>query len=219
MEEYTIRKATLNDLPFIADVILAAEKGVSSKLSYSTLFDLPEAKVKELIVSMLDEEIDGCEFSVSSYLITEFEGQPVAGLGGWIEGFYDGESSKILKSNLLSFTFPKESIKALISNSDLISSILIDRTKMTLQLEYGYVLAEHRSKRLLEPMIHMHVNNAKQAYPDLKQIQFQCFKNSVRVVSLFTKLGYELIKEVEIENDKILEYLPDRTKLLMEKKL
>ncbi len=217
MSEYVIRKATLKDVPFLAEVIVAAEKGNTGNMSYSTLFSLSEAKVFEMIVAMLEEEIDGCEFSLSSYLVTEFGGQPVAALGGWIEGFNDNPSSKILKSNLISFTFPKESIQRLISNSNMISDILIDRESLTLQLEYGYILKEHRGKKLLEPLIQQHVENALAVYPALKKVQFQCFKNTTQVIHLFGKLGYYIAKEVQARNEEVANFLPDRVKLLMEK--
>jgi N-acetylglutamate synthase-like GNAT family acetyltransferase len=217
MGEYYIRKATLKDVPFLAEVIVAAEKGNTGNMSYSTLFNLTESKVEELIIAILGEEIDGCEFSLSSYLVTEFDGKPVAALGGWIEGFEENTSSKILKSNLISFIFPKESIQALISNSNMICDILIDREMMTLQLEYGYILKDHRGKKLLEPLIHKHVENALSIYPDLKKVQFQCFKNTTQVVHLFEKLGYYIAKEVHAKNEEVSNFLPDRVKLLMEK--
>ena len=95
MNEYIIRKAALKDISFLADIVIAAEKGNSDKLSYSTLFNLSEKKVKELIIAMFEEEIDGCEFSLSSYLITEYNGLPVAGFGAWVEGLSENTPSKI----------------------------------------------------------------------------------------------------------------------------
>jgi len=57
------------------------------KLSYSTFFNLSEEQVRSYIIRMFEEEVDGCEFSLSSYLLYEYEGNPVASVGGWIEGF------------------------------------------------------------------------------------------------------------------------------------
>ena len=47
---------------------------------------MSEQSVKELIIEMLKQEVDQCEFSVKSFIIVEFEGKPVGGFGGWIEG-------------------------------------------------------------------------------------------------------------------------------------
>jgi hypothetical protein len=68
-------------------------------------------------------------------------------------------------------------------------------------------------------MIIMLEENALQVYPDLERAQMQCFKNSVRAIAQLSKIGYQVVKEVVAENSEILTYLPDRTKLLMEKKI
>ena len=135
MEGYSIRRALEKDIPFLADVVIAAEKGNSETLSYATLFNFSEEKVKDLIIAMFEEEIEGCEFSVDSYLIVEHEGKPVASFSAWIEGL-DGTASKILKSNLISYTFGKEAIEFLISKQDIIKDILTEREELTLQFEY-----------------------------------------------------------------------------------
>jgi hypothetical protein len=219
MSEYSIRPATLMDVPFLAEVIVAAEKATTDKLSYSTLFDLTESKVIELLISILEEEIDGCEFSLSSYLVIEFEGQPVAAFAGWIEGFGENIASKIIKSNLISYTFPKDSLQALISRSHIISDILVERESLTLQFEYGYVAKEHRGNHLLDMLENKLVENALKQYPELKKVQFQCFKNSTKTVSLFEKLGYHIANEISSKNNEVLNYLPDKVKLVMEKNL
>lgn len=64
-----------------------------------------------LIISMLEEEIDGCELTLSSYYGNEYKKEPVSGSSPWIEGFGGCMPSKILKSNLISYTFGKESIE------------------------------------------------------------------------------------------------------------
>ena len=46
---------------------------------------------------MLKQEVDQCEFSVNSFIIVEFEGKPVGGFGGWIEGFEGALPSKNIK--------------------------------------------------------------------------------------------------------------------------
>lgn len=77
MNEYLIRKAKAADIPFLADVVIASEKGMSDNLSFTTLFNIPEDRAKELIINMFEEEIDGCELSLSSFIVTEYNGQPI----------------------------------------------------------------------------------------------------------------------------------------------
>ena len=63
---YSFRKASKKDIPYLAKIIIEAEKSNSEKLSYSSLCNLSEQSVKELIIEMLKQEVDECEFSVNS---------------------------------------------------------------------------------------------------------------------------------------------------------
>jgi len=217
MEDYLIRKATINDLSFLADGIIAAEKSNTDMLSLSTLFNLSETIVKNKIIAMLDEEIDGCEFSVSSFLITEYDRKPVAAVGGWIEGFVEDVPSKILKSNLIGFIFPKESIKFLQAHADIIEDIQIARERYSLQIEYVYVDNAHRGKRLAELLIKEHLKNGLSAYPNLGKAQVQVFNNNLSAIKLYERIGFRIVKSYKSNNKRILEFLPSNEKLLMEK--
>jgi len=42
MTDYLIRQATNSDIPFLAEAVMSAEKGVSNKCIYSTLFNISE---------------------------------------------------------------------------------------------------------------------------------------------------------------------------------
>ena len=55
-QEYLIKKATINDVGFLADVIIGAEKSFTNNLGLANFFELSEEKVKELIIAMLQEE-------------------------------------------------------------------------------------------------------------------------------------------------------------------
>lgn len=216
---YSIRKATSDDLVFLAEVIIEAEKSGTDKLSLSTLFNLTESKVKEYIISMLDEEIDGCEFSVSSFLIIEYDKKTVAAFGGWIEGFEDEMSSQILKSNLISYTFDRENIQFLKSKAHLLKNILIDREDKSLQLEYLYVASEHRGKQLSNRLIEQHIINAKTLFPELKKVQVQVFKNNIGAIKTYQNNGFSIAKSFKADTTEILDYLPFDEKYVMEKTL
>jgi len=217
MDDYIFRDATLDDIPFVADVIINAEKSSSDKLGFSLLFNLPEDKVKELIMAMLAEEVDGCEFSLSSFLIVEYKGFPVASSGGWIEGFHDSTPSKILKSNLLSFTFPPESLQYLKEKSYLLQDMYLERENLALQMEYAYVSREHRGNNLAAAIVTKFIERALIEYPGLKKVQVQCYKNNVPSIRLLSTLGFTEEKSVKSDAPEVLDYLPFNVKILMEK--
>ncbi len=217
MNEYLIRKAIPADIPFLADVVIASEKGMSDRLSFTTLFNKTEEEAKELIIQMFEEEVDGCELSLSSFIVTEFEGKPVSGSGAWIESFGGNLPSGILKSNLISYTFGKESIGYLKTKSDIVKGVLIDREPMTLQLEYFHTKNEHLGKGLDDGLMNYIETQALAAYPELKKVQCQIFKNSVFSIKILLRHGFKITGSYKADNEEVFEYLPFNEKLLMEK--
>lgn len=217
MSEYLIRKAKPSDIPFLADVVIASEKAMSDRLSFTTLFNKPEEEVKQLIIQMFEEEVDGCELSLSSFIVTEFEGQPISRSGAWIEGFNGNMPSGILKSNLISYTFGKESIEYLKTKSHIVKDVMIDREPMTLQLEYFHIKNEHLGKGLDDLLMKRIEENALAEYPELKKVQCQIFKNSVFSIKILLRHGFRIVGSYKSDNDDIFDYLPFNVKLLMEK--
>jgi hypothetical protein len=217
MNEYLIRDAVKEDIPFLADVVIAAEKGGSDKLSFSTLFNLTENEVKDLLIAIFEEEIDGCELSVSSFLVAEYNGELVAASGAWIEKFDGGLSSQILKSNLISYTFTKESIAFLKTKSDIIKDILIEREPLTLQFEYLYIKQDYAGRGIDIELVQKNEKKAVEKYPRLKKAQCQLFKNNIFAVKMAIKKDFKIVRTYKAADSNILDYLAGDEKILMEK--
>lgn len=219
MAEYSIRQAAEKDIPFLAKAIIAAEKGRSDKLSYATLFNVTEQRVQELMIQMLEEDIDGCEFSVSSYCVVDYEGTPVASSASWIENFEGNMPSSILKSNLILHTFDNDSIEFFKTRSHIVKDIVIEREPLSLQLEYLYIAPDHIGKGLDGMMIGRCIENALGVYPALKKVQGQLFKNSIFAIIALRKIGFTLARCCKAADSDILNYIPFDEKILMEKLL
>jgi len=216
--EYSIRKATIKDVDFLAEVIIGAEKSLTNNLGIANFFELTEEKVKELIIAMLEEEVDGCDFSISSFFIAFYGEKPVGALGGWIEGYFDGMSSNLLKSNLISFNFPKENLQKAQGKMDMIQEMLhIERPMGTYQLEYVYVDSDHRGKRITQQLMDVHLAYAKQMDPNVTKAQLSCFENNESIIRAHERNGYQRIKRYVCDNEDILKYLPFNVKVLLEK--
>ncbi len=217
MIKYNFRRARKKDIPFLAEIVIEAEKSNSNKLSYSTLFNISQKTAYKWIIKMFEAEIDYCEFSVSSFLVVEADGQLIGGFGGWIESFSDNIPSKILKSNLILSTFSNKSIVYLKNKSQTIRNIIIEREAMTLQLEYLFICEEHRGKNITDKLINIHINNEKRKLPDLKKVQVQVFKNNIGAIKTYKKNGFKVKKSYKSNSKEILNYLPFGEKYLMEK--
>jgi RimJ/RimL family protein N-acetyltransferase len=216
--EYVIRKATIKDVNFLAEVIIGAEKSLTENLGIANFFELTEEEVKTYIIAMLEEEVDGCDFSISSFFIAWYGDKPVGALGGWIEGYYDGMSSNLLKSNLISFVFPKENVLKAQAKMEMIKEMLhIERPMGTYQLEYIYVDNDHRGKRITQQLMDVHLAYARQLDPNVTKAQLSCFENNDSIIKAHERNGYLRIKRYVCDNKDILNYLPFNVKVLLEK--
>lgn len=216
---YTIRKATINDIEFLVDVIIGAEKSMTDNLGLVTFFEITEEQLKKFIISMLEEEIDGCEFSISSFFVACYGDKPVAALGGWLEGYYDNMPSALLKANLIGFTFPKENILKAQTKFEIIKDIQFEKEKGAYQLEYSFVNSEHRGKRLTQQLMKAHLDYAKELDPNVCKAQLQPFENNEIIIRVHEGSGYKIVKRFESKNKDILKYMPYNVKVLMEKSL
>lgn len=212
--EYIVRPATLKDIEFIIETIVQAEKGGTDKFSLSTLFNLSEHEVRFYLKNILEEEIDGCEFSLSSFLVAEYDGECVAAVGGWIEGDNeDGQSSAVLKANLIGFHFPPQSLVFANGKSEIINDIKIDRIWNSCQIEYVFVDSNHRGNNLAGKLIHAHIENANKC----TTCYIQLFSNNEVAINSYKKMGFKIEETFLSKNVEIEFYLPFSQKIVMKK--
>ncbi len=218
--EYNFRRANVKDAVFISKVIIEAEKSGTDKIGMANVFNLTETELQTYLIQILKEEIDGCEFSVSSFILAEYDNKPVAGVGGWIEEENEDEQqSAILKSNLISYFFPKENVLLLQKKQELLKDVQIIREPHTHQLEFGFVDENHRGKGLITKLFEEQIRCAKIQNPKIKKSQLQAFENNVKGIRAYERGGYKTILRKESTNSDILKYLPWNVKIVMEKEL
>ena len=214
--DYIIRQATTDDISFIVDTIIAAEKSGTEVLGLSTLFEIPEEEIRGLLANMLDEEIDGSEISISSFLIAEKNGTPIAAVGGWIECVNEDElPSSILKANLFQYYIPLANIQKMSANSEAIEDTLIERVPNTYQIEYVYTTPEFRGMGLVQELLNKHEERAT----GCDTMCVQVFRNNTSAIKAYEKFGFQIAETHTSSNLKAIEYLPDNVKLLMIKQL
>ncbi|WP_319502716.1 GNAT family N-acetyltransferase [uncultured Draconibacterium sp.] len=217
---YTIREANISDIKFLSKVIIESEKSGTDKIGLANIFNMKEIELQTYLVKMLEEEIEGCEFSISSYVVTEYKGKPVAAFGGWIEKENEDEQpSSVLKSNLISFIFPKDKLIAFKKNYNVLKDIFIEREAHTHQIEYVYVDEKHRGNRLASLMIEELIRIAKTRNPNVKKSQAQCFESNEASIRLNEHSGYKKVIRQESQNPDILRFLPCNVKLMMERNI
>lgn len=218
--KYTYREANINDVVFLSKVIIEAEKSGSNKVGLANIFNLTVLQLQAYLIQILEEEITGCEFSLSSFIIAEYNNIPVAAFGGWIEKeSEDKQPSAILKSNLIAFHFPKEKLKEFEKRNEVLKDIQIKREPNTHQLEYAFVDEKHRGNGLTNKMIDELIMLAKEQNPNVEKSWVQVFENNIPAIKAYERSGYRIMERYKSYNTEILNYLPWNVKLVMQKEI
>jgi hypothetical protein len=218
MNDYNIRKANIHDVPFLVDTIIEAEKSGTDILSYSTIFGLHEEESRKYIADMLLEEVDGCELSLSSFLVAESNGQVVAALSSWVEGMNNIPSS-VLKGNLLSYVLPKECLKRVSAINSIVHTIHFDYIPGSMQKGAGYVIEKFRHRNLLGILTNEMIKNLGKSYPNISEVYTQVFGCNIPALKANEKADFKIVMIKESTNKEIFHYLPSNKKILMKKEL
>lgn len=214
--EFLIRKASISDIPFLVDTIVAAEKSGTSKFTYTTIFGLTETEARKYISRMLDEEIDGCEFSVSGFVLAEDNGNIAGAVGAWIEGS-EGIPSIVLKGNLLSYVLPSECIKRAAGLNNIIRDLHIEYIDDSIQIGLVYVTPEARGKGLVPLMLEHKIKLLREEFPDIHSAYIQVFGNNMQAIKAYEKAGFKIIYEKNAELPDTENFMPYSSKVLMKK--
>ena len=218
MEDVIIRRATIEDIDFLVDTIVSAEKSGTNNFGLAKLFDITEEEMRMFIRAILDEEIDGCEFSVSSFIVAEIRGKVVSAFAGWVEGQNeDGLPSAILKSNLIGYCLPLENVKKSQAKYDIVRPLQIEREEGTYQLEYSYTLPDYRGKGFLGRIIGAHEKIALSI--GVKKIQVHVFDNNPAAIKSYENNGFAVVRRFESDNPETSSFFPSNVELLMEKNI
>lgn len=214
MTEFIIRQATLNDISFLVDTIIEAEKSGTSTLTYTTIFGLTEVEAREYIAKMLEQEIEGCELSVSGFTLAERNGSIAGAVGAWYEGS-EGLPSNILKGNLLSFILPSACLERARNLGNIVNDLHIEYIDFTIQIGLVFVAPEARGKGLVTLLIDQTIRMLKEKYPGASEVYIQVFGNNLPAIRAYEKAGFEIIFRKNASLPKTISYMPDSCKVLM----
>jgi ribosomal protein S18 acetylase RimI-like enzyme len=214
--EFTIRPATTDDIPFLVDTIIEAEKSGTSVLTYTTIFGLSESEARLYIAKMLDEEVDGCELSVSAFILAEKEHSIVGAVGAWFEGS-EGIPSTILKGNLLRYVLPQQCFEKASTLNKIVNDLHIEYTSGTIQIGLVYVVPEARGIGLVPILIDHKISMLRKQFPDAHEVFIQVFGNNMPAIRAYEKAGFEIVLRKEASLPETKNYMPYTSKVLMRK--
>jgi hypothetical protein len=216
MNTLNIRRATINDIPFLTKAIIEAEMSGTEVLSYSTIFGLNNNEITTFISEMLSEEIDDCEISISSFLIAEINGQTAAALSGWLENA-NGIPSAILKGNLLNYYLPPKSFEKAATLLKYTKDLHFDYIPNTFQIGAGYVAEEFRGNKLLGLLTQKLLEDFHNDHPLATEVYAQIFSCNIPSLKTYEKAGFTVISTKESFSNEITKIFPSSRKLLLKK--
>lgn len=211
MDNYQIREATINDIDFIIEAIIEAEKSGSEILSYSTVFNLTETEVREILRSILMEEMEGCEFSLVNYLIAFKDDEPAGTIGAWVEK--KENPSSIIKSSLLGYYLPRRSIEYAAREAKITSDLIIEHTADALSLVVVYIAPLHRGKNLFSLITNEHIRR----HTGVDSLSIQVMANNIKAIRSYEKYGFRKSLSLKSDSELITKFLPYNEKVLMTK--
>lgn len=212
-----IGPATSEDIPFLVEAIVSAEKSGTDRFGLANLCGLSEEEMSPLIAAMLNEEVDGCEYSVSSFLVARSEERAVAAVAGWVEGRPDEVPSMVLKANLIAFTFPKRALEALRSRSTALTELQMPRERGALQIEFVHTAPGFRGGGVANGIILDHLQRASGPDGVTPKAQVQLFSNNRPAKALYEKLGFITAMTRTSHDEDLARLLPFTERLLMER--
>ncbi len=211
----TYKRATENDIDFIVEAIIEAEKSGTNRLSYSTVFDYNFDQVNELIKNALLEDIPGHELSLSGFILAYINNEHAGAVCSWIEAVEEIPSA-VIKANVLYYFLGQETILKASPKAKFIETLNISRDAGTLQIESVYVCNKYRGLGVSNKLILEHIKDAIRVGNSFSKVQIHVAETNDAAIKSYLKLGFKTKIRKKCEDPDILKILPSDTRIMME---
>lgn len=211
----TFRRANEQDIDFIIEAVIAAEKSGTDRLSYASIFGLELPKVTELLKNAILEDIPGQELALSEFIIAYIDNELAGTVCAWIEAA-EGVSSAVLKANVLFYFLGAETIAIAAEKSKLIEPLNIPREAGTLQIESVYVRNKFRGLGVSNKLISEHIKDVLHLGDPVTKVQIHVAASNETAKRSYEKLGFVTKISKTCPDNKVLEFLPSDTRIMME---
>ncbi len=213
--EIVIRFANRNDIDFILEGFIEAEKGGGSIIPTQKIFNLTLERFKEYFINFLnDDDIIDCEYSLKTYLIAEIDGVQAATFSHWVEGA-NSIKSGIIKINSWFYAIGAENIKKIERSLEIANKYNLTRINNYLQLEYLYVSPNFRKKGLLKKLIKFAIENEIKKGSLFNGFQTILFMENTPSFNFFNERGFKVHDSVKIKDDALNIIFEHNTRLSM----
>ena len=210
----TIRHASETDIDFIIEAVMSAEACGTEIISYCRIFNISKTELSELLKSIIIEDIEGQELSLSTFKIALCDGERAGAISFWIEGV-EGDSSMI-KAQILSHFIGSERWNSAAEKIKIVSSTHIDRKKNSLQIESVYVKPVFRGNKIAQKIILHEMGHLQKNSPEICMAQVMTMNQNRPAIKMYESMGFVKSAETSSDNPAITDILPGSGRVMFE---
>lgn len=214
IDQVKFRPATVDDVDFIITTIIEAEKSGETTISSCKIFQFTEEEYRTHLQDILLKELVDYEYSLSGFLVAEYQNEVIGALGSWVEEENDVPSFMIKANEVIPLIHPdkkNEVMQAL----HLIKGFNIKRQTHFIQLEYAFVSEEYRRRKVFTNLIKRSIaKHAKRGVP-FQGVQAILLKMNFKSYNAFKNLSFKISEEKKAQNEQTLEFYPYDTKVAL----
>ncbi len=215
IDKVTLTPAAIEDIDIVLDTIIEAEKSGTDVISSCLIFNMTEHEYRKILASLLKEEYEDYEFTLSGFLVAKHKDKKLGSLGSWIEGKNDTDSS-IIKANVLFATIERDKLLEVQPNLKNLRGASFHRTKGALQLEYAYVKPEFRRMGVFTKLILGQIKRYRDLESELPMAESILFRENYKSLNCFQKLNFQLKEEIDLKGQPSEKFFPYSERILMQ---
>jgi ribosomal protein S18 acetylase RimI-like enzyme len=217
-DNVTVRLATYDDLPFLIQSVIEADKSGTAVSSYCSLLHVDEVTFAKLLEKIFLLELDGFEFCVSAFCVLESNGVVVGASASWIENS-DGIPSWQNRVLSLREVCDLPTFSNFLKMAEKSKNINPERTIGALQIESVFIINDFRGKGLLKKMLDFHQKIAIHKSQNVNTVELLVYDNNSSALKSYLREGFQLAKRTKIASEELKKIFPSDGMILLSKKI
>lgn len=215
VKQLKFRMATPDDVDFVIDCVIEAEKSGTQTINTCRIFNLTEQEWRDILRKILLDDIPDYDFWLSNYLIAELDGRPVCAQGAWFEG-KTGTASSVIKTSMMMEYIPKDKFVLDLKTAKFVKALSIKREAGKVQLEHAYTVPDLRRRGIHTQTVIEIMKRTFDQNPPATMIQTIFFKQNCNTYNECIKLGFEPVLEKGVDDPEILNIFAHKTRIMMD---
>lgn len=198
------RSAKPDDVDFVIECIIEAEKSGTNKINTCGIFNLTEMKWREILRNILLEDIPGYDFSLSGFMLAELDGIPVCAQGAWYSGNVEIDAG-LIKTSMFMEYMPEENFNIDPDIFDIVKALTIKRDHGMIQLEFSYTVPRLRRNGIFTRTLIETLRKNYNENPGAKMVQTVLFRDNYKIFNILHRLGFEYTTGKTVSNPRVLD--------------